>query len=541
MLKVDDRELKTLVLPLLDVSTAYYITAAALLVLVLWGVFVFAYQSIFDLGVTGMQRPAYWGVYMVNFIFFIGISHAGTLISAILRVTQAEWRRPITRIAEAMTAFALIVGTLQILFDLGRPDRFLYVFFFGRAQSPLLWDAVSVTAYFMGSVTYLYLPLVPDLAIVRDNLPHDAPAWRRRFYTFFSFGWRGNKSQWIRLEKAVAVMAVLIIPIAVSVHTIISWIMATTIQPGWHSTVFGPYFVVGAIFSGIGALFIAMTIARKVFHLEEYLTEKTYKFLSYLLIAMAAIWFYFTLAEYLTLAAGQERPDWPVLASKLWGMYAPSFWIMVGSMAIAFWMLVVPRFIPKSLARLPVFQPRLAFGSALASGVITVLLVSPVHGDVTAAVASTAPQVTMQSLTWAAVAMGVIALIIATPWLKEHLIASTTIASVFVVLGMWLERWNIVAPTMTHARYIPFGSYSPSGVEWSLTIASFALFGFMFMVFFKLFPSVSVWEVAEGHVVSQAKESIEVPMPPTSSPPQRGKFEFGARLGLPPRKHRKQR
>jgi len=433
MLRVKDRELKTLVLPLLDVSPAYYITGAALLALVFWGVFVYAYQTIYNLGVTGMQRPAYWGVYMVNFIFFIGISHAGTLISAILRVTQAEWRRPITRIAEAITAFALIVGSLQILFDLGRPDRMLYVFFFGRAQSPLLWDAMSVTAYFLGSVTYLFLPLIPDLAIIRDNLPSDAPGWRRFIYSFLSFGWRGNKSQWIRLEKAVGVMAILIIPIAVSVHTIISWIMATTVQPGWHSTVFGPYFVVGAIFSGIGALFITMTIARRVFHLEEYLTEKTYNFLGYLLIAMTVIWFYFTYAEHMTLAAGQQHAEWPVLASKLWGMYMPSFWMMVGSMVAAFWILVVPRLIPASWATIPVFQPRLALGSALASALATLIIVSPAHSNVVAAASS--PQVTLQSMTWVAIFTGLVALVTATPWLKKHVIAGTVIASSFSRVG----------------------------------------------------------------------------------------------------------
>jgi molybdopterin-containing oxidoreductase family membrane subunit len=529
MLRVNDRELKTLVLPLLDVSPAYYITGAALLALVFWGVFVFIYQTYYDLGVTGMQRPSYWGVYMVNFIFFIGISHAGTLISAILRVTQAEWRRPITRIAEAITAFALIVGSLQILFDLGRPDRLLYVFFFGRAQSPLLWDAMSVTAYFLGSVTYLFLPLIPDLAIVRDNLPIDAPRWRRSLYNILSLGWRGNKSQWIRLEKSVAVMAVIIIPIAVSVHTIISWILATTVQPGWHSTVFGPYFVVGAIFSGIGALFITMTIARHVFHLEEYLTVKTYNFLSYLLIAMTAIWFYFTFAEHLTLAAGQQHAEWPVLASKLWGTYMPSFWVMVWSMTAAFWILVVPRLLPKSLGRLPLFQPRLSLGAAVAACVAVLLVVSPVHRDVvTAIAAATTPQFSLQSLAWVAVIALITALITGTYWLKEHVIAGTVIASALVVMGMWLERWNIVVPTMTHPRFMPFGIYSPTWVEWSLTIASFALFAFLFMVFFKLFPPVSVWEVAEGEVVLEARESVEIPMPPSSAEERRrGGFTFG--------------
>ncbi|MEK7732432.1 MAG: NrfD/PsrC family molybdoenzyme membrane anchor subunit, partial [Planctomycetota bacterium] len=260
MLKVDPRDKAKLIDPLFAApGRRFWLAALALSAVVAWGGFIYVRQFIFGLGETGMNRPTYWGVYMVNFIFFIGISHAGTLISAILRVTGAEWRRPITRVAEAVTTIALIVGTLQIIIDMGRPDRLLFVILHGRLQSPILWDVVSVTAYFLGSITYLYLPLIPDVAILRDNAPGAAPGWQRQLYTLLALGWRGNREQWTRLEKAISIMAVFIIPVAVSVHTIISWILATTVQPGWHSSIFGPYFVVGAIFSGIGALFIAMT------------------------------------------------------------------------------------------------------------------------------------------------------------------------------------------------------------------------------------------------------------------------------------------
>lgn len=260
MLLVEPQDKEKLIDPLYKTRPGFWVLITVLLAAIGWGVVMYIRQVTLGMGVTGMQRPVFWGVYMVNFIFFIGISHAGTLISAILRVTGAEWRRPITRVAEAITAVALIVGTLQIVIDMGRPDRLLNVILYGQLQSPILWDVVSVTAYFLGSVTYLYLPLIPDAALLRDNLPTASPLWRRRLYTVLALGWRGNRVQWLRLEKAIAIMAVLIIPIAVSVHTIISWILATTVQPGWHSAIFGPYFVVGAIFSGIGALFVAMTL-----------------------------------------------------------------------------------------------------------------------------------------------------------------------------------------------------------------------------------------------------------------------------------------
>lgn len=386
MLKVDPRDKAKLIDPLFTAPGPRFWLAALILSLVIgWGMVMYARQFIFGLGETGMNRPTYWGVYMVNFIFFIGISHAGTLISAILRVTGAEWRRPITRVAEAITVFALIVGTLQIIIDMGRPDRLPFVILHGRLQSPILWDVVSVTTYFLGSVTYLYLPLIPDLAILRDNLPESAPAWRRALYTALALGWRGNRAQWARLEKAISVMAVFIIPVAVSVHTIISWILATTVQPGWHSTIFGPYFVVGAIFSGIGALFLAMTAVRKVLGLEQYITERQYGNLGLLFVTMNAIWAYFTYAEHLGVAAGQQVEEFPVLAAKLWGEFAPGFWVMVAFMIIAFWVLVIPRLLPASAERVPVFRPRFALASGGAAIITLFLLAWPQPASVAAA------------------------------------------------------------------------------------------------------------------------------------------------------------
>ncbi len=514
MLKVDPKDKAKLIDPLFKTGPRFWITIAILLAVIGWGLFMYIRQLILGLGQTGMQRPAYWGVYMVNFIFFIGISHAGTLISAILRVTQAEWRRPITRVAEAITAFALIVGTLQIIYDLGRPDRFLYVFFYGRAQSPLLWDAMSVTAYFLGSVTYLYMPLIPDVALLRDNCPPNAPRWRKMLYTILALGWRGNKTQWRRLEKAIAVLAVLIIPIAVSVHTIISWILATTVQPGWHSTIFGPYFVVGAIFSGIGALFIAMTIVRKEMGLEEYFTAKTYRNLGLLFIAMTGFWFYFTFAEHLTLAAGQQTAEFPVLASKLWGQFAPGFWLMVLLMTIAFWVMVVPQLLPRRAEKALVFKP--AFG--VASGVVALVLFGMMNFSRTQPLTAALSQPNTRVVGWAIV---IITFLLAglgfAMWLKDRQVTAIVIAAVAVVVGMWLERWNIVAPTMTHPRLIGFWFYHPTMTEVSLTAASFAIFILMFTVFFKLFPAVSIWEVAEGRVIKEAEAKVKVPLPEPSS------------------------
>jgi molybdopterin-containing oxidoreductase family membrane subunit len=516
MLQVDPRDREKLIDPLYQAGWKFWSLISTLLVVIDWGVFMYIQQVQLGLGETGMQRPAYWGTYMVNFIFFIGISHAGTLISAILRVTGADWRRPITRIAEAITAFALIVGTLQIIIDMGRPDRLLYVILHGRLQSPILWDVISVTAYFLGSITYLYLPLIPDAAILRDNLPANAPAWRSLLYRTLAVGWRGNREQWLRLEKAIAVMAVFIIPVAVSVHTIISWILATTVQPGWHSTIFGPYFVVGAIFSGIAALFLAMTAMRRVQGLENYITLRQYRNLGLLFVTMNAIWAYFTVAENLTLAAGQQTLEFPVLASKLWGSHSVTFWVMIFLMVVAFWVMVVPQLIPASAQKYPVFRPRYALGSA-ATAALLIFVLADYRITPVSATLFESPDV--QTIGW------IIAILLLlgaglgwSVWLKGRSHPTVlVIASGAVLVGMWLERWNIIVPTLTHPRLIPYGVYFPTLTEIALTAGSVALFILMFAVFFKLFPAVSLWEIAEGRVIAAAQEQVHIPEPEPST------------------------
>jgi molybdopterin-containing oxidoreductase family membrane subunit len=516
VLKVDAQDKAKLIDPLFNIGNRFYFLTGGLLLIVAWGVYMYIRQIVYGLGETGMDRPAFWGVYMVNFIFFIGISHAGTLISAILRVTGAEWRRPITRVAEAITAFALIVGTLQIIIDMGRPDRLISVIFFGRLQSPILWDVVSVSVYFLGSVTYLYLPLIPDAAILRDNCPENAPTWQKWLYNLLALGWRGNREQWIRLEKAIAVMAVFIIPVAISVHTIISWILATTVQPGWHSSIFGPYFVVGAIFSGIGALFLAMTAVRKVLGLEAYITQRQYRNLGLLFITMNGVWFYFTYAEHLSIAAGQLVDEFPVLASKLWGEFAPGFWVMVVLMGLAFWVLFVPQLLPVSAERNRLLKPRTALALGTGSVVMFFFLNTPLSTPVSASLIEPMPR----TLAWVLCLTLIFAAGIAIgPWLKSRLVTATVISSFFVLIGMWLERWNIIVPTVTHPRLIPYSIYQPTITELSLTVASLALFMLMFLVFFRLSPAVSIWEVAEGRVIEESQAQVVIPAPePTEIP-----------------------
>ncbi|GAB4417637.1 MAG: hypothetical protein OHK0032_13670 [Thermodesulfovibrionales bacterium] len=311
--------------PMERTGRRFYISVAILGIVVLWAFYAYITQLRNGLGVTGLNRPVFWGFYITNFVFFIGISHAGTLISAILRITNAEWRKSITRSAEVITVLVLGIGGMNILMDLGRPDRVLNIIKYGRFHSPLVWDLVSITTYLTASTLYLYLPLIPDIALLRDRM--NGP--RRFIYDVLSLGWRGTEGQQRILQRAIAVMAILVIPIAVSVHTVVSYVFAMTTQPMWHSAIFGPYFVVGAIFSGIAAIIIIMAIIRRVYHLEEYLRPVHFKNLGILLFVMACLWLYFTLNEYLTTFYGAEPVHMKVFYSKFTGRYAPFFWLMV--------------------------------------------------------------------------------------------------------------------------------------------------------------------------------------------------------------------
>ncbi len=310
--------------PIYKTGKGFYALACALAAIVLFGLIMYIRQFVFGLGETGMNEPVSWGFYIISFVFFIGISHAGTLISAILRLSKAEWRRPITRMAEVITGIVLIIGGLHPIIDLGRPDRILHLVERGRLQSPLLWDFTSVSAYFTASSIYLYIPLIPDIALLRDR-----GGRFHKLYKILAWGYDGSEKQKHALERAINILMVMVIPIAVSVHTIISWIFGMTLQPGWHSTIFGPYFVVGAIYSGIAALIIVMIAFRKAYHLENYLKEIHFKYLGTLLMVMSLLWFYFTFAEYLTTFYGHEPPEMRVFDYKFVGSYAPWFWLMV--------------------------------------------------------------------------------------------------------------------------------------------------------------------------------------------------------------------
>ena len=324
---MEGNDFQKLVAPVRRTTWKFYAFVAPLAAIVALGAYAYYVQFTTGLGVTGMRNYVSWGLYISDFVFFIGVSHAGTLISAILRVSGAEWRKPITRMAESITVIAISIGALFPLIDLGHPDRLLNLLFFGRIQSAVLWDFISITTYLTGSLLYLYLPLIPDLAAMREA--QVGGRFRRKLYDFLSMKWRDRPSQRRRLKRGIAIMAVLIIPIAVSVHTVVSWIFGMTLRVGWHSTIFGPYFVVGAILSGIATIILAMAAFRKVYHLEPWIKPLHFRNLGLMMLALDLILIYFTLSEYLTAAYGSETADSAWLNALAFGPYAYMFWGMV--------------------------------------------------------------------------------------------------------------------------------------------------------------------------------------------------------------------
>lgn len=259
--------------------------------------------------VTGMRDNVVWGVYIVNFIFFMGISYAGALVSGTLHLFHAGWRKPIIRMAEFITIIALLIGPCFIMLCIGRLDRLPNLIIFGRIQSPITWDVIAISTDIFGCILFLYLALLRDLGKLRDFSKLKVPAWQKKMYKILALGYTGLPEQQLRLKKATDIMAAMVIAIAIIVYSVLAWIFSVTLQPGWHSTIFGPYFVIAAVYSGTGVLIMSMYAFRKVYHLEEHITLKHFVNVGVIMLVLAAFFGYFTFSEYLTKWYGSEKND----------------------------------------------------------------------------------------------------------------------------------------------------------------------------------------------------------------------------------------
>lgn len=419
-------------------SVRYWVLFAILLAIACVGIGCEAYQYSVGMGVGNFDNPHMWALYVSSFIFWIGMSHSGTLLSAILHIIQAEWRRPLYRFAEAMTVFSLLTAFLFIFLHVGRPWELYYGLPYPNErrlwpnwQSPLIWDALAIITYFLSSILFLYVGCIPDFAICRDH----TTGWRARFYRGLAMDWTGTARQWRNFRVTYLTLACFLIPLAVSVHSIVATDFAVSQQPGWHITSFPPYFVAGALYSGCAAIITLFVILRYVYGFEEYLTRPLLRKMARLTFAIAMVWTYLNCIEFATVWYAPEVADKDVLIQKATGVYSAYWWTMIFCGSVVPFALIVKR-----------WQTSIPVMFAL---------------------------------------------------------------SLLLNLGMWLERWMIVTPTLSHDYYPWMWDHDqwPSLIQWGISGGAFGFFGLMLLIFFKLVPSVSIYEVSPMVMRGESSDS----------------------------------
>jgi len=288
------------------------------------------------LGVTGLHDYVSWGIYISNFVFFVATSLIGMLISSVLGLMNVDWVKPIGRIAELVAvAFAMVAG-LIIITDMGRPDRLLNVFMHGRVQSPIVWDIAVVVTYVAISILLLYIPLLPDIALCRDKLKN-VPKWQQKMYKFLALGWKGKAKQFKLMHNYTRILLILIIPIALSIHTVTSWLFAMTLRSGWDSPIFGPYFVSGAFVAGCAAVIITMYFFQKNYKLEQYITTDHFDRMGRLLVLVALVYVYFNINEIIVPGYKANTADAKHVHEMLYGHESIMFWmVQLGGLVIPF-------------------------------------------------------------------------------------------------------------------------------------------------------------------------------------------------------------
>jgi Ni/Fe-hydrogenase subunit HybB-like protein len=300
----------------------------------LLGVVAVTYQTFTGIGTWGLNRGVGWAFDITNFVFWIGIGHAGTLISAILFLFRQRWRNSVNRSAEAMTLFAVTCAGIFPIIHMGRPWLFYWMIPYPNDRgslwinfrSPLVWDFFAISTYFTISLVFWYVGLVPDLATLRDRVK---PGWYQRLASFFSLGWNGSSRVWHRYESVYLLLAALATPLVVSVHTVVSTDFATTVLPGWHTTLLPPYFVAGAIFSGMAMVLTLMLIARKTMHLEAYVTPRHVDAMTKLVLATSGLVGLAYLTEIFTALYSGNFYEHMALQNRLAGNLAWGYWLMV--------------------------------------------------------------------------------------------------------------------------------------------------------------------------------------------------------------------
>ncbi|WP_456420735.1 NrfD/PsrC family molybdoenzyme membrane anchor subunit [Lutibacter sp.] len=308
-------------------SVRYKIWIAILLLFIVFGMYGYYRQIRYGLIVTAMRDYTSWGIYISNFVFFVAVSLVGSLFSSILKLNKNEWAKPLIRISEIIAVAAIICAAVIIIIDMGRPDRFIYVFKFGRIQSPIIWDVIIISTYLVISFILLYISLLPDIAICRDRLTA-IPKWKKKLYKIAAINWSNQPEQVIIIKKIGRILGITVLPVAFAIHTVTSWLFATTWRPGWDSTNLGPYFVSGAFMVGAAVIIFAMYFVRKYLNLKSYITTTHFDHMGKLLVLLSLVYFYFNINEYLGPAFKMVGVEGEHITELFVGKYAPMYWLV---------------------------------------------------------------------------------------------------------------------------------------------------------------------------------------------------------------------
>ena len=308
----------------MNFGTLSKIAIALLSALVLTGLVAFVMQLLKGHEITGMRDNVVWGIYIINFIFFVCLSYSGAFISGILHFFKTPLKNSVSRIVEIITVLSLIVGPIFILLCIGRLDRLHYLFLYPRIQSPITWDIIAIMTDLVGCFIYLYMTFIPDFAILRDNCK-DCPAWRQKLYRFLAMNYQDTPSQRKTLHKLIRIMSVMIIALAIVAYSVLAWIFSLTLQPGWNSTIFAPYFIVAGIYSGVAVIIIAMYLIRKYFKLDKYITKAHFTAAGIALLVVSLLYGYFTFSEYFSRWFSHKVHDEDLLNT----LFSNYFWMFI--------------------------------------------------------------------------------------------------------------------------------------------------------------------------------------------------------------------
>ena len=427
---------------------SYYLLLLGFLMALGLGALSLAIQIDVGIGYSGISHPIAWGFYITNFVFWIGIGHAGTLISAVFYLTRAPWRTAIYRSAEAMTVFAVLTAGLFPLLHTGRPwlafwlipypnERMLWVNF----KSPLVWDVFAVTTYMSVSIMFFMLGLIPDLAILRDEAVRKGNKLKAKIYAPLALAWHGTNHQWMHYMRGYLIFAAIATPLVFSVHSIVSWDFAMSSVPGWHTTIFAPYFVAGAIFSGLSMVLTVLIPMRAVFGLQDYITNHVIQSVSKMIIFTSIIVGYAYATEFFIGYYSGSPFERAIFYYRPFGEMQS--WTLLGDNRINF--------------------PQIAF--------------------------------------WLMVFCNVIAPIPLWRWKIRNNPLAVWIIAALVNVGMWFERFNIVGSSLQH-EYDPasWGEYWPTIVEVGITVGSFGFFFTLFALFAKSLPPMAIMELKEATI-----------------------------------------